>query len=99
MAWGRAFHRAAPSELATLGRDALTAPRPHAWIDLVEKEIGRRPAMTTMGDTMLQVALHTIYHRGQVNMRLREVGGTPPLVDYIAWVWFGRPDASWPMPQ
>ena len=29
-------------------------------------------------------------------MRLREVGGTPPLVDYIAWVWFSRPDAPWP---
>jgi len=96
MGWARAFHRDAPSQLATLGPDALTAPRPHSWIDLVEKELGRPPAMTTMGDTLLQVALHTHYHRGQVNMRLRDVGGTPPLVDYIAWVWLGRPEAPWP---
>jgi len=41
------------------------------------------------------VALHSLYHRGQVNARLREVGGTPPLVDYIAWLWFGRPAAEW----
>jgi predicted phosphodiesterase len=27
-------------------------------------------------------------------MRLREVGGTPPLAHYIAWVWFGRPDGK-----
>ena len=42
-----------------------------------------------------QVASHSTYHRGQVNARLREVGGTPPLVDYIAWIWFGRPAPNW----
>ncbi len=27
--------------------------------------------------------------------RLRDVGGEPPLVDYIAWIWFGRPAPAW----
>jgi uncharacterized damage-inducible protein DinB len=72
---------------------------PLPWAGMVEQALGHPPGMTTMGETVLQVALHTLYHRGQVNMRLRELGGTPPLVDYIAWLWFGRPGASWPMPM
>jgi hypothetical protein len=27
----------------------------------------------------------------QVNTRIRELGGTPPLVDFIAWIWAGKP--------
>jgi uncharacterized damage-inducible protein DinB len=99
MAWGRLFHQDASPELARVGPDALTAPMPLPWADMVEQALGRPPGMTTMGETVLQVALHTLYHRGQVNMRLRELGGTPPLVDYIAWLWFDRPGANWPMPQ
>jgi len=49
----------------------------------------------TVGEGMLQVAMHSTYHRGQVNARLRELGSEPPLVDYIAWVWWGRPAAEW----
>jgi uncharacterized protein (TIGR02246 family) len=83
------------SYLATFQPERITEPVPLAWASMVEKIIGRAAAMTTLGDTILQIALHTLYHRGQVNARLREVGGTPPLVDYIAWVWFGRPRANW----
>jgi uncharacterized damage-inducible protein DinB len=66
------------------------------WAAMVEQRIGRPPGSTTMADTMLQVVLHSTYHRGQVNARLREIGGTPPLVDYIAWIWLGRPQPDWP---
>lgn len=51
---------------------------------------------TTFRETLLQVPLHSTYHRGQVNARIREVGGEPPLVDYIAWIWLGRPEPQWP---
>ena len=44
---------------------------------------------------MIQVTIHSTHHRGQFNARLRQVGGEPPLVDYIAWVCFGRPPAEW----
>lgn len=54
------------------------------------------PAPTALGEVLLQAAMHSAYHRGQINARIREVGGTPPLVDYIAWLWGGRPDAEWP---
>ena len=49
-----------------------------------------------MAETCLQVCSHSTYHRGQVNARLREIGAEPPLVDYIAWLWFERPAADWP---
>jgi uncharacterized damage-inducible protein DinB len=42
------------------------------------------------------VPMHSQYHRGQVNARLKEVGGVPPNVDYILWVWVGRPVGLWP---
>lgn len=49
-----------------------------------------------LGDTALHLALHTAHHRGQVLARLRELGAEPPLVDYIAWIWKGRPAPQWP---
>ena len=52
-------------------------------------------AATRMRDTLLQVPMHSTYHRGQVNARLRELGAEPPLTDYIAWIWIGRPRAEW----
>lgn len=69
------------------------------WASMVEKRIGRPAQPTTLGETALQVALHSQYHRGQVNARLRLLGGEPPLVDYIVWVWLGRPPADWPDEQ
>jgi len=41
--------------------------------------------------------MHSTHHRGQVNARLRELGGEPPLADFIVWLWWGRPAASWTM--
>ena len=63
------------------------------WLREYEEHLGRRFDRPTLAETMFQVTSHTTYHRGQVNVRLREIGGEPPLVDYIAWVWFGRPAA------
>lgn len=96
LAWGRSYYNEAEGLLATLDDDALAAPWPMPWAELVAQRLGRTPETTTLGETALQVALHSQYHRGQINARLREVGGTPPLVDYIAWVWLGRPAAEWP---
>ena len=64
-------------------------------LELYEQRMGRRFDAPTLAETILQVATHSTYHRGQVNARLREVGGEPPLVDYIAWIWFGRPAPEW----
>jgi uncharacterized damage-inducible protein DinB len=98
MTWARRFHDAAAEYVAAQTPGSLAEPLPVAWASMVEQAIGRPPGITSRGDTVLQAAMHTHYHRGQVNMRLRELGETPPLVDYIAWVWYGRPVATWPAP-
>lgn len=40
----------------------------------------------TVGDVLLQVALHGSYHRGQLATLARQGGGTPAATDYIVYV-------------
>jgi uncharacterized damage-inducible protein DinB len=96
MAWGREYYDEIFAYLKTLNDAVLSEPIVLPWASMVEKRLGRPPATSTMGDTLLQVPMHSIYHRGQVNARLKEVGGVPPNVDYILWVWVGRPGGVWP---
>src|SRR5574338_418490 len=96
MAWARRYYGEALSHLRTMNDESISAPLAVPWAAIVEQQLGRTPATTTIGETAMQVALHSQYHRGQINARLREIGGIPPLVDYIAWVWLGRPRPTWP---
>jgi uncharacterized damage-inducible protein DinB len=94
--WGRDGHAGVLSFLgkadaAELGR-AVTVP----WTDQVEAAWGRRIEQPTIEQTLVQVAMHSAHHRGQAMARLREVGGEPLLVDFVAWVWLGQPEAEWP---
>ena len=67
------------------------------WADRFAQRSGLDHASpTTLGDTLFQAVAHTNYHRGQANTLLREHGVEPPLVDYIAWLWLGKPAVSWP---
>lgn len=65
-------------------------------LPMMEQQLGRSLHHPTFGESFLQVAMHSSYHRGQLNMRLREAGGEPPNVDYVLWVWFGKPAPNWP---
>ncbi len=96
MEWGREWFPRAFSYLKEVTDETLAGQMPVPWASLVGRKIGRPPSDTTLGDTMMQVSMHSQYHRGQVNTRLRELGGDPPMVDYIAWIWQGRPGAEWP---
>lgn len=49
--------------------------------------------VTSVGDILLHVALHAQYHRGKVNMLLRQSGSEPAPTDYIAFVR-GAPAAT-----
>lgn len=95
MPWARDYYGEALAHLGSLNDQKVSEPMPVQWAVMVEQRLGRVPETTTVGETMLQVTLHSMYHRGQINARLRQLGGEPPLVDYIAWVWFGRPAADW----
>jgi uncharacterized damage-inducible protein DinB len=82
--------------LDALDEAELERPVTLPWAARFAERLGREPATPTLAETILQVAMHSAYHRGQVNTRLRELGIEPPLTDYIAWVWFGRPEPEWP---
>jgi uncharacterized damage-inducible protein DinB len=96
MRWAREYYAEAGAHLASVGDEELARPLIVPWSSGVEEWFGRKAADTTFGETALQVALHSTYHRGQVNARLREVGAEPAMTDYIAWLWLGRPEPSWP---
>jgi uncharacterized damage-inducible protein DinB len=90
------LHQLAGPYLEALSEEDLDSPLVMPWAKYLTKHLGHDPDVTTKGETILQVAEHSTYHRGQVNARLRELGGEPPLVDYIAWIWLGKPVADWP---
>jgi uncharacterized damage-inducible protein DinB len=89
--WAQPFYEEAGALIASLDQDALARPMVMPWAGPYEAKLGRPFAVTSLGDTMFQVVSHSTYHRGQVNARLRAVGGEPPTVDHIVWTWFGRP--------
>jgi uncharacterized damage-inducible protein DinB len=95
MLWGRSYYRELFAHLELVTDEEIAQPMQLPWAEIVEKEIGRVPETLSVGETMLQVPLHSLYHRGQVNARLREVGGEPPPVDYIVWMWLARPASDW----
>ena len=53
------------------------------------------PLSLTVAEALMQGAMHSQYHRGQNATRLREMGGEPPMTDYIVWLWKGRLEADW----
>lgn len=67
------------------------------WSDRAEQVLGKKPEQISLAETMFQVITHSSYHRGQVNSRLRSMGADPPIVDFISWVWLGKPSAKWPV--
>jgi uncharacterized damage-inducible protein DinB len=64
------------------------------WADRVVARFGAAER-ATFAESVLQVAMHSTYHRGQVARRLREMDVDPPATDFIVWIWLGRPDADW----
>jgi len=93
--WARDYYAALAGFLPSVDADTMNRKVQFPWAQqLVERYGGIRPA--DLGQSILQVAMHTHYHRGQVATRIRELGGTPPLTDFIAWVWSGEPDPDWP---
>lgn len=93
MAWARRFY---PQAHEVFREADLSRVAELPWTRQASERLGVEPQRTTLRDTLLQVYTHTAHHRGQIMTRLRELGAAPPNVDYIAWIWRGRPPASWP---
>jgi uncharacterized damage-inducible protein DinB len=47
------------------------------------------PFATKVSDILVHVALHGQYHRGKINLFLRQGGGVPVPSDYITWARAG----------
>lgn len=95
-AWGRGYHAAAAGFMESLDPATLGREVHFPWAEHLAREFGTvHPA--TLSQTILQITSHSTYHRGQVNTRLREIGGEPPLTDFVVWVWWGEPAPEWPV--
>jgi len=92
--WAREHYRELTSYLGTLGGGIVTETVRFPWADGLVRRFGKAgPA--SWSESVLQIAMHSGYHRGQVAHRLRQLGAEPPLTDFIAWVWQGKPVADW----
>ena len=92
--WAREYYRELPSYLAGVAETAVGAPVRFPWADRLVQRFGKART-ATWAESVLQVAMHSVHHRGQVARRLRELGSEPPLLDFIAWIWTDRPPADW----
>lgn len=90
------YHATVQAFLQALEPAALDRELVVPWAALLERHWQRKLAAPTVGETLVQVVMHSAYHRGQVSARLREIGGEPPLTDYVVWLWFDRPATRWP---
>ncbi|MBS1808213.1 MAG: hypothetical protein JST84_08485 [Acidobacteria bacterium] len=95
LAWGQSYYENATPYLATLSESDLAQPVALPWTEMMAAIIGRPLATSLLAETLQQVTMHSAYHRGQANARLREVGAEPPSVDFIMWIWLGKPFAHW----
>ena len=92
----RAYYPEARAFITDLDADALGGTMRLPWVGWIEQQSKQTLAPTTLCETILQVISHSTHHRAQANTRLRMVGAEPPMVDYIAWLWRGRPKPEWP---
>jgi uncharacterized damage-inducible protein DinB len=46
-------------------------------------------------EALVQTATHSLHHRAQIAMLLRQMGGDPKPLDYIVWTSKGRPEPQW----
>jgi uncharacterized damage-inducible protein DinB len=63
--------------------------------ELVEAPWFKPPVKLSRRHALTQAAMHSHYHRGQNATRLRELGGAPPMTDFIIWLRNGQPAAQW----
>jgi uncharacterized damage-inducible protein DinB len=94
-AWAREYYRELTSYLGTVGVAVVTEVVRFPWANRLSERFFGKAKPVTWSDSVLQVAMHSAHHRGQVVRRLRQLGAEPPLTDFIGWVWQERPVAQW----
>lgn len=92
--FGEDFHAAARPVIAEADEARL---REAVVVPFSEQAVppGKSITHATFAESVLQVAMHTTHHRGQIATRIRELGGDPPVTDFVIWIWQGRAEAEW----
>jgi uncharacterized damage-inducible protein DinB len=93
--WARDAHLEIDAFLTSVEPAALAREFREPWTGQFEARFPRPAAPHTLGESVVQVVLHTAHHRGQACTRLRELGCQPPTVDFIVWLWAGKPAPDW----
>ncbi len=96
--WAHRFYKELSAKLIAFDEQDFRRTMESPWSELVAEKYGRaHPA--TIGESIVQLALHSTHHRGQIVAHIRKAGGEPPVTDFIAWVWVGKPAAEWKLVQ
>ena len=53
------------------------------------------PCVIRVDEALVQVAMNSQHHRGQLMTRLKDLGSEPKNVDWIIWLWKNKPAARW----
>jgi uncharacterized damage-inducible protein DinB len=93
--WARDAHLKLQAFLDAVDPAALDGDFREPWTDQFEARFPRPASPHTLAESVVQVILHTAHHRGQACTRLRELGCQPPTVDFIVWLWAGKPEPDW----
>jgi hypothetical protein len=92
--WASCFYKEFSDMFSKLDEIELQEKVEFPWSTRIAEKFGSiSPA--NVGESIIQLALHSTHHRGQVVMHLREAGIEPPMTDFIAWIWMRCPKASW----
>ena len=86
--WAEKCHADLRDFAAGLGEEGLARQVQIPWFP-------PPPCVLTVAEALVQVALHTQHHRGQLMTRLKDFGGEPKNVDWIIWLWRQKPVARW----
>lgn len=89
--WGTDARRGVLEFVEGVTADQLAQELRMPWAAYFEQHAKQAAGIHSLGESVLQVVLHTQHHRGQLCTRLREIGVIPPTVDFIVWLWSGRP--------
>lgn len=92
--WARPYYSQVMAFADTVDEARFPRPVEFPWSAMIAEKFGKiLPA--TLSESAWQVLSHSTYHRGQLATRIRELGGEPPMVDFLYWVWSGKPAPEW----
>jgi uncharacterized damage-inducible protein DinB len=93
-AWARPYYTQVREFADAVDEARFPQPVEFPWSAMIAEKFGTiLPA--TLSESAWQVLSHSTYHRGQLATRIRELGGEPPMVDFLYWVWSGKPAPDW----